>query len=378
MIFKNVFLYFFVVILITSCLSGNKKSNVQQTSESADSLYIPKYANLFKIKYFNDHKVIEVNHPWDSAAPPLVTLLSDDPQFLRANPSAIKIPVERWVSVASTQISYANKLNVLDRLVGMAEPEYVSNSIVKEGIRNGSIRNVGTAFSPDLELLISLNPDMMMISPFKDDFYEPLRSVGVKLTTNSSYLENTPLGRVEWLVFVSAFFNKEKMGIEVVKDIAQRYNKIKQFAKNAIYKPTVVTGKTYQGIWYVPAAESYNANFLKDASVKYIFSDRHGTGSLSYDFETVYEAAGECDFWSMLVNYNGEYSYTVLSNLDDRYCDFRAFKTKNIIYSNTSHSLFYEKGLLEPDVVLTDLVKLFHPELLVDYKTVYYNRLIKE
>jgi len=378
MIFKNVFLSFFVAVSLTSCFSGSNKSIVSSVSESIDSVYTPKYSNLFKIKYYNDHKVIEVNHPWDSTALPFVTLLSGNPKFLEDNPTAIKIPVEKWVAVASTQISYASKLSVLDKLVGMAEPKFVSNSIVKEGIKEGKIRNIGTAFAPDLELLISLDPDMMMISPFKDDFYGPLRSVGVKLVLNSSYLENTPLGRVEWLVFVSAFFNKEKIAIGIVKDVARKYKKIKELAKNSALHPTVVTGKMFQGIWYVPAADSYHANFLKDANVNYVFSDRHGVGSLSYDFETVYEAAGKCDFWSMVVNYNAEYSYTVLNNLDNRYADFKAFKNKNIIYSNSNYSLLYEKGLLEPDVILTDLVKLFHPELLINYKTVYYDRLTKD
>ncbi|GAF01505.1 ABC transporter substrate-binding protein [Saccharicrinis fermentans] len=305
-------------------------------------------------------------------------MLSDNEQFLKDHPSAIKIPVEKWISVASTQICYANELQVLDQLVGMAEPQYVSNPKVKQGLKEGNIRNIGTAFAPDLELLLALNPDMMMVSPFKEDFYDPIRSAGIKITTNSSYLENTPLGRVEWLVYVAAFFNKEEEAIVKVNEIAQRYHKVKTIATSSKNKPSVFLGKVYQGVWYTAAAESYNANFLNDAGVHYVFKDRHGTGSHSYDFETVYEAAGQCDYWSITVNYEEEYSYSLLKNEDSRYADFKAFKDKNIVFSNTNHSMLYEKGLLEPDVVLSDLVKLFHPTLMQDHKLVYYKKLSKE
>ncbi len=365
----------FLLLAIFACKQNNNRTD---NNAKPDSVYKPVYANRFNVKYFKDHKQIEIVHPWDTTAVPLVTLLSDDPAFLEKHPSAIKIPVKKWVSVTSTQISYAHKLNVTDKLVGVAEPQYISNSKVKTGLEDGSIRNIGTAFAPGVELLLALNPDMMMVSPFKEDFYGPLRSVGIKMVTNSSYLENTPLGRVEWLVYVAAFFNKEQEAIKVVNEIADRYNAVKELTINLKDKPSVFTGKAYQGVWYSPAAESYNANFMKDAGVDYVFKDRHGTGSLNYDYETVYEAAGHADFWSLLVNYNGAYNYTALEDEDNRYADFDAFKSRSVIYSNSRNSMIYEKGLLEPDVVLSDLVKLFHPKLLLNYKPVYYHKLTKE
>ncbi len=376
---KNYISYFILaMILFSGCLSGHHKNTEDQLLAQADSVYQPLYANLFKIQYFKDHKLVEVRHPWESTALPLKTILSDDSLFLAHHPEAIEIPLKKWISVASTQICYANELNVLNSLVGMAEPEYVSNPYVVNGIQNGSIRNIGTAFAPDMELIMSLNPDMMMVSPFKDDYYGILRNAGINVVTNSSYLENSPLGRVEWLVFVAAFFNKEKEAVAKLNDISSRYLQVKAIAQKAKNKPTVFTGKPYQGIWYVPAAESYKAHFFKDAGVQYAFAHCHGNGSLNYDFETVYQAAAKCDYWSLLLNYNGLFSYSVLKEMDPRYSDFDAFKNRNIIYSNTANSMYYEEGLIRPDVILSDMVKLFHPELLKDYSPVFYKKLTKE
>ncbi len=370
--------FILLMILLSACGNNSKVKQQKGLSQEPDSVYIPSYANRFKIEYYPNYKRILVQQPWDSLAPAIETILSTDKNILKQNPSSIEIPVKKWVALTSTQISYAHKINVLDQLVGMAEPEYVSNQKVQDGIKEGSIKNIGKAYSPDLEILIALNPDMMMISPFKEDLYGPARNAGIRLCTNSSYLENTPLGRVEWLVYVSAFFNKEEHAIQIVKDVASRYEKAKNIAKNAIHRPKVMTGKIFQGVWYVPAAQSYNANFLKDAGVNYIFKDKPGTGSLAYDFETVYAQGADCDFWSLMVNYDGEYSYSALKNEDVRYEDFKPFADKKVVYSNTSYSLIYEKGLLEPDVILCDYIKLFHPELLPEHELSYYQILDKD
>ncbi len=363
---------------LMSCRHNKSGKNTLAELVTPDSIYNPVYANRFSIKYFNKYKEIEVLHPWDSTAAPLSIILSSDSLFLKDHPNAIELPIKRWVSVASTQICYANELNVLNTLVGMAEPEYVSNQYVQGGIKSGSIRNIGTAYAPDMEVVLSLNPDMMMVSPFKDDYYGTLREAGIKVVTNSSYLENTPLGRVEWLVYFSAFFDKEKEALEKVDQIAAKYEQVKLEAAKASGRPSVFSGKIFQGIWYAPAAQSYKANFFKDAGVEYVFRDRDGVGSLTYDFETVYEAAGGCDYWSILVNYPSEFSYSALSKEDARYKDFNAYKNKNIIFSNTSTSKYYEEGLLRPDLILSDMVKLFHPDLLQGYEPVFYKKLIKE
>ncbi len=364
---------------LLSCTNSSKKTNSSTVDVEPDSVYVPTYAKQFVIKYFQDYKIVEVNDPWDDAAPKHQIVLSSSSEYLKKNIDAIQVPLKRWVAVASTQISYADKIEgAMDALVGMAEPQYVSNPTVVNGLKTGAVRNIGTAFAPDLELLIDIDPNVMMISPFKEDFYGPIRQAGIKLAMNSSYLENTPLGRVEWLVYVAAFFNKEQEAIDEVHNIAQRYNNVKSLTQELTDKPTVVSGKIYQGVWYAAAAQSYNANYYADAGADYIFKDRPGTGSLSYDFETVYNSGAEADYWVLLVNYNGNYSYEALKDEDVRYKDFDAFKNRKVFFSNTGKSLFYEKGLLEPDVVLSDMVKVFHPNLLPNYTPCYYKMMTKE
>ena len=80
---------------------------------------------------------------------------------------------------------------------------------------------------------------------------------------------------------------------------------------------------------------------------------------MTLDFETVFEKALFADFWVILVNHPARFSYEQLKEMDSRYADFKAFKSKKIIYTNASNSLYFEKGLLEPHIVLADLVVMF-------------------
>ena len=93
------------------------------------------------------------------------------------------------------------------------------------------------------------------------------------------------------------------------------------------------------------------------------------------EFESVYAQGANADYWRMLVSHTGDYSYDVMKQSDARYADFKAFKEKKVVCCNLRQKPFYEKAPVEPEVVLADLIKAFHPELLPDHQPVYYELL---
>ena len=81
-------------------------------------------------------------------------------------------------------------------------------------------------------------------------------------------------------------------------------------------------------------------------------------------------------YWRIVNSYNGTFSYDALKAEDARYADLGAFKNKGVIYCNMREKPFYENMPVQPDVVLADLIHIFHPELLpADYQPVYYELL---
>jgi hypothetical protein len=87
----------------------------------------------------------------------------------------------------------------------------------------------------------------------------------------------------------------------------------------------------------------------------------------------------KADYW--LLKYNDvhtDMTYESLKNEYNLYANFDAFKQKHIFAINTGKTPFYESGSMEPDLVLADMVHIFHPELLPGYKPRYYFNLEKD
>jgi iron complex transport system substrate-binding protein len=170
-------------------------------------------------------------------------------------------------------------------------------------------------------------------------------------------------------------FGEEKQAIELFDDIRKRYEYLKSITQSIEKQPTVLTGHLYMGVWNASQGNNYMAAYFKDAGADYIYKNTAGSGTLSLDFETVYRDGALADCWVMMVNYPGIFSYEAIAQMDSRYSDFNAFRSKKIIYTNTNHSLFFEKAEQEPDVVLADLIHAFHPGLLVNHHPIYFESL---
>jgi len=113
-----------------------------------------------------------------------------------------------------------------------------------------------------------------------------------------------------------------------------------------------MVGMGFSGNWYVPGGASYVANHISDAGGTYIWQENKDKSSLQLDFETVYEKAQ--DFKALKNNelYNGSRRVSPRGGYD-----------------------IYESAVVQPDVVLKDLIKAFHPELLPEHAFFYYEKL---
>ncbi len=366
-----------LLFFMFGCQSGPTSNPVNELfgNQKPDSVFIPEYAQGFSISYYNDVKLVHVSDPWDSTATGEYVLVGDESTPKKYRDSEIpfiNFPVSRWAAFSSTQVVFAEKTGVLETLTSVAEPHYISNSFVQEQLKAGNIRDVGLSDAADVEVLLDSEPQFVFVSPFKDNRYGPLQEVGLLLINDCSYLENSPLGRAEWLVFFSTFFNKEEVAREAFSRIAARYYSIKEKVNEVDSRPTLLTGTIFNDIWYVPAGDSYMATLFKDAGTRYAYNDRPGTGSLTLDFETVFNDFRKSEYWVLTVNKEGRFTNDDLVRMDERYADFEAFKKGNVLFSNTSHSMFFERGIIEPDVVLKDLAASFHPGLYPEYESVYF------
>jgi cobalamin transport system substrate-binding protein len=346
-------------------------------------------AEGFSLVYHNNYKVITLKTPWQDAEKPLTYVLvqcgTPIPESLVAPTAVIEVPVKTVVSMFTSVLPALTNQGVLNRVVAIDTSLYTFNETILQGVKDGKIAEVGGGGSgtdPNIEKLIDLQPDLILTQRFSaaDTTYPALEQAHLPVVIDADFLDSSPLGAAEWSKFASLFFNTEAAAEKGFAAVEGRYEKLADEAAKAENKPTVFAGTPYSGTWYMPGGKSYLGQLLADAGADYLWADDGSTGSLTLDFETVFDKAVDADYW---VNVNSFWGSLKDAEAEDtRYTNFAAFKSDQV-YSNNARqnanggSDYYEAGFANPDVILADLVKIFHPDLLPDHELYFYKQVPK-
>ncbi len=374
---KNLLLLLVIVLLITACVNTSKNDNKISEGRKIESKI--NYARGFKIEHYTDYTKIVVRNPWNTTRTLETYILIDRnkpiPKKLPQG-SIVRVPVERVATCSAIFAGEYKQLGDIRKIVAVSEPEYVYIPEITEGVANGKITNLGMNISLNAEKLIASKIDILVVSPFEESMHDRFKKVGVCVVKDASYMEESPLGRTEWIKFEAAFLGKDSLANAIFATIEKRYNDLCTKVKATKDRPTVFNDKKTGDTWYVAGGKSYMGNFMKDAGAEYIWKDLKDTGSLPFSFEKVFAKAINAQFW--LIKYNNVQSNMTLAQLGDEYelyKNFASYKTGNVFAVNSGITAFYEEAPLEPDIVLSDLVSIFHPEILPGYKPKYYLKL---
>jgi iron complex transport system substrate-binding protein len=375
--------FFFVSLsLISAC---RQKETEKKHTEKEEQVFWKnnKHAIGFKIGYGKGFKVITVAERWNNKDREFQYLLYKEgsdipPGFEKA--MKVKLPVKTLAVLSSLYVAYVEKLGLYDHLVAVSEFRHLSSERVKAVIANGKVDEVGSNGNVNIEKLLSRNPDLVITygaDVSSEAAHPKLLEAGLKVAVSIEHMENTPLGRAEWIKFMAAFFDKEKEADSLFNSIESDYLKVKAEALKAKTRPSAYVGIRYGDIWYMPGGNSYAANLLKDANAEYLWEDNKERGSQHLSFEEVYQKASEADCW---INTGEWKTINDVLKADVRYGNFKAVKTGNVYNNNKRLNEFgcndyWESGIVHPHLVLSDLIKIFHPELLPGYKLVYYKKL---
>jgi len=292
----------------------------------------------------------------------------------RDGEQVIPVPCKRIICLSSTQLTYFFALDDIKNIVAINSSRHLFHRGMNERIREGLVKRVGKEGHFNAELIASMHPDVIFVSPFKSGGYDALKSLGFPLVPMAAYEEETPLGRAEWIKMIAAFTGKSETADSIYHGLSARYDSLKQLTAQAKYRPTVFSGKMQSGTWYVPGGDSFYAHYFKDAGADYIIKD-HKTAAYPLDFETMYAKAANCDFWRILLPEPVGYDKAALIAEDPRYADFRAYQNGNVIACNIREKPYYEQNAMKPDVILADYIHFFHPELLPGYQPEFYSLL---
>ena len=370
---------FFVIAIILFLSFGCKQPAREKVA--SDSVMRPKYAKGFYISKSGEYTEAFVKDPWDSTktlAHYVFVPKNQRSSILVSGAKIIRIPCITAACLSSPEIGFISRLGLVNTIAGVSQKEYIKDTQVLRRIESGLAIDLGPFERYNTERLMELNPDVLFAAPFKDDKYGKIRQTRIPIAYCSSYMEESPLGRAEWIKFIALFYDKYDQACAIFDTIARNYENASEIARNIKKKPVVFSSKMYQTTWFVSGLNSYMAQFFTDSGARYSWDDMLFSGSEPVSFERVYERCNDADYWVVLEFAPDGYSYTKLKSENERYQNFKAFKQRNIIFCNTNVSAYYEKGIIEPDVILKDFIAQFHPELLPGYKPTYFSRLTYE
>lgn len=334
----------FVAFLLCACTPAAKQGRLPRPGN--------KYATGFQIDDTLGMSRVRVFAPWNQDSVMATYMISE--------------PLERIGASSATHIGMLAELGLLDRLVGMCNPE-VSYHTLPE-----TCHHLGDAMQPDCERIIANGVQAMLYSTYapSDQSAERMESVGIPVLYNNEWRESTPLARAEWIRFVAVFFGKLAAADSIFREVDSAYCALKE---SRIYNGTeenahsrsnsadkgvsVVSGLDFRGTWYVPAGGTYMGALYSDAGAAYAYADDPRESSIPLTFEQALLTFADADVW---LGCNVP-SREALIEMNSQHALFKAYQTGRL-YNFRKRCLpsgandFWESGVVHPERILRDII----------------------
>lgn len=368
-----------LVVLAFPFLQCKKEVEQQKNNIPKNEIH---YAKGFSILNHEGYSVITVSNPWPKANKSFTYILKEKngivPDSLKQFP-VILVPIKTIVVTSTTHIPSLEMLGVEKTLVGFPNLNYISSEKVRALIDAKKVKELGANQALNTEVLIDLQPDVIIGYGLDNNnpTLDNLQKNGLKVLLNGDWNEQSPLGKAEWIKFFGALYGKQELANSLFYKIEKDYLNTLEIAKRASSNPTILAGDMYEDKWYLPQGTSWGCQLLKEAQGNYLWAETKGTGSLSLSFETVLEKGKNANLWIT----SGQFgSLQEMLDANPHYAQFKAFQNKNVFSfsgrkGKTGGILYYELAPNRPDIVLKDIVKILHPELLKGYKPFFFEKL---
>lgn len=378
---RIVFYLLFYFILI-SCTSGPGQK--KRPGEAAVAPPQSGEASGFSIQECGGYRKLTVTNPWQKSADNrfdyyLVKKGDKIPDELNGK-EVFATPVKRVVCLSTTQIGFLDALGELSSVTGLSGGAYVTQPDIKKGLNENRIREVGYEQSFNYEMIVQLKPEVVFAFGVGAEIsaqVNKLHDLGIPVVLVGEYLEPSPLGKAAWIRFFGAFYQKEALADSIFAKVKTNYETIRSGVSGVQQRPAVLSGLPFKDTWWMAGGRSNLAVLIEDAGGKFLWSENSSKEAFPVSLEEVFVRAAKADFWINCSNVNtlGE-----LLAYDPRFATLPAVK-KMQVYNNNLRSApgggndYWESGVIHPDLILSDLVRILHPELPSDGVFHYYKKI---
>lgn len=371
--FRPFYLLLSLLLFFSSCNSSIEKEGGGERFDYYPFKVTIDHAKGFSVRYFKSYKIVDVFNNQDSTDLVqryyLVEQGTKVPE-MEANSTMIRVPLASVACLSTTQVSYLSALKVSNSISGVGHASSIKDSIVQQQLKQGWTSEITRSGQLDKELILLSNTSLLMANAFDELSVASLSELNIPVIYSTEYIESDALARAEWIKFFALFFNAEKKAGAYFNKIETEYQKLKQKIASTPIKHGVMFGSYYQGTWYVPGGESLIPSLFHDAGADYIFSDQSTPQNVHIDSESLIERLDQIKYWGFVLSKDGKANAEDLLGGDQRIMDLA--KEMEYFYCNSFESDYFGMANLEPQVLLKDLGKIFHPELFPEHQFVYF------
>ena len=277
----------------------------------------------------------------------------------------VEYPVARAVFMSSTAVAMAYRLyaetgraELLRSIAGIIwgrEYEWHLPE-VKALLENGTITDLGPAYSPNFEKLAALRPDVVFLYFYPGPYgteavVNRLAQMGVPYVVVNEFQGASPLGRAEWIKFIAVFFNATKDAEGVFDSVEARWNALVSLTAE-LDRPRVAWFIIFGGVLY-PAGPGAR-ELIRLAGGRYAYANYSRV-----DMEVVLKHRNDVDIliWSGY----GPSTVEDLLKTEPRLKELRpVILGRAYAYSPA----FYQLANAYPERLLEELAGILHPEVL--------------
>ena len=261
----------------------------------------------------------------------LISTRSESIRYQRTAARGICLPnLHRTVPIlACDEPVIATTENPSKVFVSVDTPAFYSTPSLVKRIESGAVKGTGGGAKANVELLVSLKPGVVITygtGSGSFDGIDKLQSAGLPTLVKAGYMEETPLGRAEWVKLIGALTNRDSEAEAEFTRWSNDYRSLAAKVSATKLRPTVISGSMYQGTWYMPGGKSFASQYIRDAGGSYPWASDGSTGSLSLDFESVLDKGYDATVW---INAGFEWKTLRDTVADDaRYARLLAYKDR--------------------------------------------------
>lgn len=377
---RTPFVSFLLLVLMFGCLRSGLPDHAATGTNSGST----SHATRFDIQAAEDYTILKVYNPWQKSEGTTYTYILGDnqeevPDSLSGFPF-ITTPVSRVVTMSTTHVAMIAELGESGSIKGASGTSFIYNADIRLSCEKGLTADVGYGQGLNYELLVDLEPDVVFLYGVEGNVTstaEKLTELGLTVVYCAEYLEPDPLGKAEWIRFFAPFYKKETEADRFFNRVDSAYMALCSLTDSLSDKPKILTGLPWKDTWYVAGGKSFAARLISDAGGLYLWNDDVSDEAIPLDLESVFSRAILADTW---INPGVAFSLDELLKFDERFSALPALSTGSVYNNNARISPeggndYWESATTRPDLILADLITVFHPHLMGDHSLVYYKKL---